>query len=41
MSNYHHGHAFTRELLHNIEHLADHFGIKRGGRLIKNQKPGL
>lgn len=35
MCNDDHGHAGVRQLLHNVEHLADHLGVERGGRLIE------
>ena len=30
-----HGHAGVRQLLHNIEHFADHLGVERARRLVK------
>ena len=30
-----HGHALSGELLHDLQHFADHFGVKRRGRLVK------
>ena len=30
-----HGHAGVRQLLHNVEHLADHLGVERGCRLVE------
>jgi hypothetical protein len=35
VSDNHHGHAFKRKRRHNLEHFVDHFGIKRGGRLVE------
>ena len=31
----HHGHALAGEVDHHVEHLADHFGIERRGRLVE------
>ena len=30
-----HGHAGVRQLLHDVEHLADHLGVERGCRLVE------
>ncbi len=30
-----HGHAVVRKLLHNVEHLADHFRVEGARRLVK------
>ena len=29
------GHALVCKLLHDVEHFADHFGVERGGGLVK------
>ena len=31
----HHGHALQCQALHNFQHLAHHFGVEGGGRLVK------
>ena len=30
-----HGHALVGKFLHNVQNFADHLGVKRGGRLVK------
>ena len=35
MGDHHHGHALVSKLLHNIQYLAHHFGVQRGGRLVE------
>ena len=35
-----HGHAVVRELLHNFEHFADHFGVQGGSGLIEGVRRG-
>ena len=30
-----HRHARLGQILHNVQHLADHFGVERGGRLVE------
>jgi hypothetical protein len=34
----HHGHALAGEIDHDVEHLADHFGIERRGRLVEQHR---
>ena len=33
-----HGHTFFRELAHHFEDLADEFGVKSGGSLVKEHQ---
>ena len=33
--NYDHCHSRIRQIFHNVENLADHFGVKCGSRLIE------
>ena len=35
--DYDHGQTCLRQPLHNVQHLADHFGVKRGRRLVKEE----
>ena len=35
MSDHHHGHAAGGQLLHDIQHLAHHFRVQCGGRLVE------
>src|SRR4030067_3141766 len=41
VSDDNHGHALLGELDHDIEHFLDHFGIKGGGRFIKEHDFGI
>ena len=41
MGNNNHSHSRKGKLFHNIEHLADHFGVKRRGRLVKKHNLGI
>jgi hypothetical protein len=36
-----HGHARAGEVDHHVEHLGDHLGIERGGRLVEQHHPRL
>ena len=36
-----HGHALVRQSLHDVQHLAHQFGIKRGCRLVEQHQLGL
>ena len=36
-----HGHAFQGQGLHHVQHLADHFRVKRRGRLVEQHDLGL
>ena len=36
-----HGHAFPRQIGHDVEHFADHFRIERRGRLIEQHDHGI
>ena len=35
MRDHDHGHAVAREILHYVEHLANHFRVERAGRLVE------
>src|SRR5688572_13606009 len=35
VGHHHHGHAFLRQLGHDVEHLVDHLGVERRGRLVE------
>ena len=35
VGDHHHGHAALRQVQHHLEHLADHLGIERRGRLVE------
>jgi bacterioferritin-associated ferredoxin len=35
MGDDHHGHALARQFAHDVQNLADHLGIQRGCRLVK------
>ena len=35
MGHHHHGHAIHGQAHHAVQHLADHFRVERGGRLVK------
>ena len=36
----HHGHAFLRELDHDVEHFVDHLRVERGGRFVEQHAIG-
>ncbi|MOA36391.1 hypothetical protein D3C78_1579120 [compost metagenome] len=38
MSHHHHGHAFLRQLYHDVQHFVDHFRIECGRRLIEQHR---
>ncbi|KAG1168118.1 hypothetical protein G6F35_017533 [Rhizopus arrhizus] len=35
MGHHHHRHAFAGQVGHHVQHLVDHLGVKRRGRLVK------
>ena len=41
VGNDQHGHIFTRQLLHNVQNLANHLGVKRRRGLIKEHDLGI
>ena len=41
MGDHEHGHPLVGQLTHNAEHIADHFGVKGAGGLIKQHQLGI
>jgi len=39
--DHHHGHALGRERYHDVEHLVDHLGVERRGRLVEQHGDGV